>query len=65
LSCFACFCTEGCLSSLGSVCTAALQGRDPAIDQALVLLNNRAIEVLGEEGTAKALRSRLGDAILR
>jgi hypothetical protein len=66
LSCFACFCTEGCMSSLGSVCCmheAAEYDREVA--QALVTLHDRAVEVLGEDGMARALRGRAGQAIIR
>jgi hypothetical protein len=67
VSCFACFCTEGCISSLSSSCTveAATADRDPAVVQAICTLHDRAVAVLGEEGAAAALRSRVPQAITR
>lgn len=66
LSCFACFCTEGCMSSLGSVCSMAdAVANDPQVAQALITLHDRSVAVLGEEGTAKGLQGRSKQAILR
>jgi hypothetical protein len=63
-SCFACFCTKGCISSLSSACTVA-QAADlsPEVASALVQLHDEALKVLGEDALKVALASRMNQGI--
>lgn len=65
ISCFGCFCTSSSISSVSSICTAAQTIEDQEVLAAMVTLHDRAVAVLGEEGAAKALRSRAPSAIVR
>lgn len=61
-----CFCTKASISSLSSACSMAqAMEHDPEVAQAIAILFDRAVDVLGEEGAAEALRSRIPQAILR